>query len=267
MQHLKHLKFPWTTSSHRSLCWWAWRWFIFIQIALDLPTALIVAGGITTNFSSKRIPEKTVVKPRHFRWTNIWLWALIFIIAGVFSEAARKQNWENRKAFNLFEMNYRFGSFVFGGGDVADTTDAGPIRGKAQLAQSDWKKHERYPHREGRNTHRAGMVRAFQPGFSIASYAGGLALKDEGAEKQLLGCIIGMVSIFFTQRLAGAVFFRFGNLKIRGGVPAGEGINAVVVGIMWLPPFTCWRCFHYFTPTAQRTEYCRDRQHLPGAAT
>ena len=40
------------------------------------------------------------------------------IIAGVLSEAARKQQWENRKAFNLFENFYRFGSFVFGGGDV-----------------------------------------------------------------------------------------------------------------------------------------------------
>lgn len=43
---------------------------------------------------------------------------MIFIIAGVLSEAARKQQWESRKAFNLFENFYRFGSFVFGGGDV-----------------------------------------------------------------------------------------------------------------------------------------------------
>src|SRR5882757_9814725 len=80
--------------------------------------ALIVLGGITTNFSSRRIPEKEVVRPRQIRWTNIWLFVLIFVIAGFFSETARKQQWQDRKAFNLFENFYRFGSFVFGGGDV-----------------------------------------------------------------------------------------------------------------------------------------------------
>ena len=79
---------------------------------------LIIAGGISTSFSSKRIPEKENIKPRQIRWTNIWLFAIIFIIAGVLSETARKQNWPNRKAYNLFENFYRFGSFVFGGGDV-----------------------------------------------------------------------------------------------------------------------------------------------------
>ena len=79
---------------------------------------LIIAGGVVTNFSNTRIPEKEIVKPRQIRWTNIWLFVLIFIIAGFLSEVARKQQWENRKAYNLFENFYRFGSFVFGGGDV-----------------------------------------------------------------------------------------------------------------------------------------------------
>src|ERR1700739_61233 len=64
---------------------------------------LIVSGGIVTNFSSKRIPEKEIIKPKHIRWTNIWLWGLIFIIAGALSETARKQDWPDRRAYNLFE--------------------------------------------------------------------------------------------------------------------------------------------------------------------
>lgn len=82
-----------------------------------IPT-LIICGGIATNFSDKRIPEKEVVKPRQIKWTNIWLFVLIFAVAGFLSETARKQNWENKKPYNLFENFYRFGSFVFGGGDV-----------------------------------------------------------------------------------------------------------------------------------------------------
>jgi len=77
-----------------------------------------VLGGVITNFSNKRIPEKEIIKSKNIRWTNIWLFVLIFIIAGAFSETARKQDWPNRKAYNLFGNFYRFGSFVFGGGDV-----------------------------------------------------------------------------------------------------------------------------------------------------
>lgn len=198
--------------------------------------ALIVAGGIATNFSSKRIPEKTVVKPRHFRWTNIWLWALIFVVAGIMSEAARKQNWENRKAFNLFEMNYRFGSFVFGGGDVLiplmlDQYVARPNAPKVIEKNQNVIRIEKEELLTG-----AGMVRAIPgPVFSIASYAGGLALKNEGSEKQLLGCVIGMVSIFLPSALLVLFFFPVWQYLKKYVVVyrALEGINAVVVGIMW----------------------------------
>ena len=198
--------------------------------------ALIVAGGIATNFSSKRIPEKTVVKPRHFRWTNIWLWGLIFIIAGILSEAARTQKWENRKAFNLFEMNYRFGSFVFGGGDVLiplmlDQYVARPNSPRVQAKDQNVIRIEKEELLTG-----AGMVRAIPgPVFSIASYTGGLALKNEGADKQLLGCVIGMVSIFLPSALLVLFFFPVWQYLKKYVVVyrALEGINAVVVGIMW----------------------------------
>lgn len=198
--------------------------------------ALIVAGGIATNFSSRRIPEKTVVKPRHFRWTNIWMWGLIFIIAGVFSEAARKQNWENRKAFNLFEINYRFGSFVFGGGDVLiplmlDQYVARPNSPRMQAKDQHLIRIEKEELLTG-----AGMVRAIPgPVFSIASYTGGMALKDEGKEKQVLGCIIGTVAIFLPSALLVLFFFPVWQYLKKYVVVyrALEGINAVVVGIMW----------------------------------
>ena len=49
---------------------------------------------------------------------NIWVFALIFILAGVLSETARKQDWPDRKPIDLFENTYRMGSLVFGGGHV-----------------------------------------------------------------------------------------------------------------------------------------------------
>jgi chromate transporter len=86
--------------------------FLLFKTPWVIP-AIIFLGGIATNFSSKRFPENEKIKPRQIRWTNIWLFGLIFLIAGLLSETARKQDWEDRKAFNLFENFYRFGSFVF----------------------------------------------------------------------------------------------------------------------------------------------------------
>lgn len=79
--------------------------------------ALIVAGGIATNFSQTRF-RQVEEKPRKIRWWNFWLFGIIFIAAGILSETARKNEWESRKPINLFENTYRMGSLVFGGGQV-----------------------------------------------------------------------------------------------------------------------------------------------------
>lgn len=197
--------------------------------------ALIICGGIATNFSSKRIPEKEVIKPKQIRWTNIWLFIIIFIIAGFLSESARKQNWEHKKPYNLFENFYRFGSFVFGGGDVLiplmlDQYVARPTSERVVKNNPDVIRVEREELLTG-----AGMVRAIPgPVFSIASFMGGIALKKEGKEIQLLGCIIGSVAIFLPSALLVLFFFPvWHNLKKFVVVYRSlEGINAAVVGIM-----------------------------------
>ena len=197
--------------------------------------ALIISGGIATNFSSRRIPEKEVIKPKQIRWTNIWVFVLIFIVAGFLSETARKQNWENKKPYNLFENFYRFGSFVFGGGDVLiplmlDQYVVRPTSEAVLKKNPDIIKVEREELLTG-----AGMVRAIPgPVFSIASFMGGIALKKEGHRIQLLGCIIGSIAIFLPSALLVLFFFPvWQNLKKFVVVYRSlEGINAAVVGIM-----------------------------------
>jgi chromate transporter len=197
--------------------------------------ALIIGGGMVTNFSSRRIPEKEVIKPRQIRWTNIWLFVLIFVIAGFFSETARKQNWENKKPYNLFENFYRFGSFVFGGGDVLiplmlDQYVARPTSERVAKKNPDIIKIDRADLLTG-----AGMVRAIPgPVFSIASYIGGIALKNEGPKVQLLGCIIGSIAIFLPSALLVLFFFPVWQYLKKFVVVyrSLEGINAAVVGIM-----------------------------------
>lgn len=197
--------------------------------------ALIVLGGVATNFSNRRIPEKEVIKPKQIRWTNIWLFVLIFLVAGFLSETARKQNWENKKPYNLFENFYRFGSFVFGGGDVLiplmlDQYVVRPTSDRVLKKNPDLIRVEREELLTG-----AGMVRAIPgPVFSIASFIGGVALKNEGPKIQLLGCIIGSVAIFLPSALLVLFFFPVWQLLKKFVVVfrSLEGINAAVVGIM-----------------------------------
>lgn len=193
---------------------------------------LIVLGGAITNLSRKRIPQ-IEQKPRKIKWWNFWLFGIIFILAGFISEKAKKENWPNKKPITLFENTYRMGSLVFGGGHVLmpimyeqfSIRPAALKRKKPDAIQID----------KGDMYTGMGLVRAVPgPVFSIASFAGGMALKDEGYEMQILGCLIGVVAIFLPSALLVLFFFPIWNyLKRYAAVYRSlEGINAVVVGIM-----------------------------------
>jgi chromate transporter len=199
---------------------------------------LIVLSGITTNLSRKRIPQ-VEQKPKKIKWWNFWLFGIIFITAGFLSEAARKNNLPNRGPINLFENTYRMGSLVFGGGQVLmpmmyEQFSVRPDAVKekdAEVIKID--KEDMYTG--------MGIVRAMPgPVFAIASFTGGMALKDRGKNPeqrifmQLLGCLIGAVAIFLPSALLVLFFFPiWHNLKKYAAVYRSlEGINAAVVGIM-----------------------------------
>jgi chromate transporter len=201
---------------------------------------LIVLGGISTNLSRKRIPQ-IEQKPRKIKWWNIWLFAIIFIVAGFISSKAKKNDWPNRKPINLFENTYRMGSLVFGGGQVLMPMmyEQFCIR---SVAVKEKKKDENVITIDKDDMYNGmGIVRAIPgPVFSIATFAGGLALKDMGQTPrertgmQLLGCLIGTISIFLPSALLVLFFFPIWSyLKKYAAVYRSiEGINAAVVGIL-----------------------------------
>jgi chromate transporter len=205
--------------------------YVFFKTPWIFP-ALIVAGGIATNISHKRIPQ-TETKPKKIKWWNIWLFGLLFLIAAFFSERARTQNWPYRQPINLFENLYRMGSLVFGGGQVLMpmmyeqfTVRPNTIKAKDTLAIRIDKEDM---------TTGMGIVRAIPgPVFSIASFTGGMALKNNGPTMQLIGCLIGTIAIFLPSALLVLFFFPiWNNLKKYAVVYRSlEGINAAVVGIM-----------------------------------
>jgi chromate transporter len=207
---------------------------------------VIVLGGLITNISSKRIPQTEVIT-RKIKWANIWLFAFIFILAGTASELARKNNWPHRRPINLFENTYRFGSLVFGGGQVLipfmyEQFVARPesqilIQRNPNIVKID----------KGDFYTGAGFVRAIPgPVFSVSSYMGGIAMKDMGFSMQVMGCIIGSVAIFLPSALLVLFFFPiWSNLKKYATVyRALEGIKAVVVGIMIAGSFYMMKDFN-----------------------
>ncbi len=201
---------------------------MFLQYPWVFPLLLVLAGTIS-NFSNKRIPDKNPNR-KPIRWMNLWIFAAIFIIAGVLSEWARVTNFSNGRIFNLFENFYRFGSIVFGGGQVLvpmmlfqfvnrpQNLGMAPLISSEQLLTG------------------FGMVQALPgPVFSICAYVGGMVMSQYGAGWQLAGCIVATIAVFLPSTLL--LFFLYPVYqKLKQYVVifrALEGINAAIVGIIW----------------------------------
>ena len=204
--------------------------FVFFKSPWVFPT-LIIAGGIATNFSKKRIPPLSQ-KPKIVNYSHIIIFAVIFILAGIFSEIARTQKWKSRSFFNLFEITYRQGSIVFGGGNVLIPYMVEQYAERPKFKQND---EEIIRIAKDDILTGAGIVRAIPgPVFSIAAYIGGISMKNKSILSQFGGCLIGAIAIFLPSALLVLFFYPvWANLKKYAVVyRALEGINAVVVGLL-----------------------------------
>ena len=188
----------------------------------------IFMGGLITNFTNKEYPPHDT-KAYEIKWKRLGWFLLIFVVAGVLSELARTQQWENARAFNLFENFYRFGSIVFGGGHALIPMmhdqfiyHANDVYGNSLISNEQF-------------LTGVGLVHAIPgPVFSLCTYVGGLCM-DSSPANQVLGCLIGTVGVFLPGALI--LFFLFPlyqNLKqYRVIFRALEGIHAAVIGILW----------------------------------
>ncbi len=204
------------------------------------PAVLFIAGTFS-NFSNKRIPG-TLQKPKRINWINLWLFASIFLLAGVFSEVARTGNWEHGFVFHLFENFYRFGSIVFGGGQA--------LLGMIYYQYVDAPAHL--------HTHAVitsqqlltgfGLVQAVPgPVFSVCTYIGGVSMSQYGPVWQVMGCLIATTAVFLPSTLLLFFFFPiYENLKHHVIIfRALEGINAAMVGIIWASGIVLFQSFPF----------------------
>ncbi len=196
--------------------------------------SIIIAAGFATNFSKIRIPQQEI-PIRKIRWANILIFFAFFAVSAYMSETARKHDWKNRGPYNLFENFYRFGSLVFGGGDVLipmmyQQYVIRPAREKIEKRNPGALKADKEDFLTG-----SGIVRAIPgPVFSIGAFTGGILLSKGSRHTQVIGCIIGSVALFLPSLLLVLFFFPvWNNLKKYAVIYRSlEGINASVVGIM-----------------------------------
>ncbi len=207
--------------------------FLAFKSPWAIPVVILVAG-IATNFSKKRIPNDGAA-PKTVKWGALFIFIFLFLTAGILSEEATQKNWEQHKMINLFENNYRFGTFVFGGGDVLipmmyEQYVARPNSERVKKNKRDVLKISKEAFLMG-----AGMVRAMPgPVFSVASYTSAVALKEKTLSIQIMGAVIGSLGIFLPSFFIVLFFFPiWQNLKKYAIFYRSlEGIYAAVVGIM-----------------------------------
>ncbi len=209
---------------------------LFINSPWVFPALLVIAGTIS-NFSNKRIPGPQH-KPKRINWMHLWLFALLFIVAGVLSELARSQGWEHARLYHLSENFYRFGTIVFGGGQALLLMMFYQF---VSRPNSQWMT-------PAQLLTGFGMVQGVPgPVFSVCSYIGGVAMSQYGPMWQVIGCFVATITVFLPSTLL--LFFLFPvyhNLKHHVIIfRALEGINAAIVGIMFASGIIAFRAIAF----------------------
>ena len=209
--------------------------FYFFKTPFVFPF-LIIGGGIISNFiKQKKDSETIIIKPKKIVWQYLIIFLLIFGVAGFLSEKASIHNWKSKQIFNLFESNYRFGSLVFGGGEVLIPMMYEQYVTRPNGYDSITNKRQINSINKNDFLIGAGLARVLPgPIFSIAGFTGGLIFTNKGIYYQLLGGIIAIVAIFLPGTLLILFFFPiWQNLKKYNAIYKSlEGINIAIIGIM-----------------------------------
>jgi chromate transporter len=195
---------------------------------------IIITTGLISFIKTKKKENTTLMKPT-YRWGFMIAFLFLFVTLATLSELSRKQEWKNRKAFNLVENNYRFGSLVFGGGDVLF-----PLMIDQYVARpSNEKLMKRNPgiivlSKEQLLTG-YGLVKAVPgPVFSISAFVASISLDKEKPLYRLIVILFSVLAIFLPGILLMFLFYPiFRGIKQHPVVASIlQGINTSLIGVM-----------------------------------
>jgi chromate transporter len=202
---------------------------------------VLLLGGVISYFCFKGdLPQNDTIKVK-IPWKFFLTFLLVFVTAGVLGEIS------SSRFILLFENCYRFGSLVFGGGNVLI-----PMMLEQYVSHAAYLTSEQF-------INGVGLVQAIPgPVFTISSYTGAVALQDYGVLSQCLGSLSSTIGIFLPGALL--IFFVYPVWKqikshpivvkaLPGVIAASCGLVLAAAYLMFLPVGFNWieKGSFYFT--------------------
>jgi len=159
---------------------------IFVRSPVVFPVILLL-GGVVSNITDKQKLEGHAAIT-NVRWDNFILFIAVFLLSAVGGALFKNifgSDMAITRAMLLFENNYRYGSLVFGGGNVlVPMIYEQLVRFKGYLSAQDFMTG-------------LGLLQAIPgPVFSFASFAGGMSMASFGKPYIAVGSLIGSAGIF-----------------------------------------------------------------------
>lgn len=192
---------------------------------------LLGLGGLISYLTNKNKTERQKVTFK-VPWRYLILFLAIFVAAGAVIK------FTDLKIVRLFENTYRFGSLVFGGGNVL-----------IPMMLEQFVNHNMYMDADT-FLNGVGLKQAIPgPIFTITSYMTGVSMMDQGPWWQLVGCVVGTVGIFLPGTLM--IFFVYPiweNVKkmnlvqrsLGGIVATSAGLVMAAAYLLFLPVGLRW---------------------------
>jgi chromate transporter len=192
---------------------------------------LLGLGGLISYLTNKKKTERKVI-------TLKIPWRYLITFLAIFIATAFAVKFTDLKIVRLFENTYRFGSLVFGGGNVLI-----PMMFEQFVNFNEYLDADQF-------LNGVGLKQAIPgPIFTITSYMTGLSMFDEGPMMQALGCVVGTIGIFLPGTLM--IFFVYPiweNVKemnlvqrsLGGIIAASAGLVAAAAYLLFLPVGLEW---------------------------
>ena len=183
---------------------------------------LLIAGGLLSALKYKRLPRQRKKEKLDIQWGNFILFIVVFVAAVVMTYAS------TNRLFNIFEIFYRDGSLIFGGGQVLI-----PLLKAEFVDLYQWLDVDEF-------LSGFGFVQAIPgPVFSFSGYIGAVSMSEYGVTASIWGGLVALAGVFLPGTFLIFFVIRFwGELKQYRGVRASiEGVSAVGVGLVTAAAF------------------------------
>lgn len=202
----------------------------YVKTPWIFPVLLGLGGLISYHYNKHKTERKKITLKIPWRYLITFL--AIFIATGL------AVKFTDLKIVRLFENTYRFGSLVFGGGNVLI-----PMMFEQFVNFNGYMDADQF-------LNGVGLKQAIPgPIFTITSYMTGLSMYNEGPMWQALGCVVGTVGIFLPGTLM--IFFVYPiweNVKemnlvqrsLGGIIAASAGLVAAAAYLLFLPVGLEW---------------------------